>query len=280
MIPLKQQKKLRSGRVREWEIDLEAMAAAACWTEQAPELLREEMGQLIEAFPTLIAVAGVRLAERRCWVEAAEPLFGEGGGLVVFDRGARDVDTDQPLSVPEDSLVGFIVRVPSPIAGRPFERSLQQRLEALERESPQRAALWRQAILRVGDQTYIAPRFGVWFSQSHPHADPPVMVWPEYFEMLDIPADHVYFADQYYRLCLYASWREQPVVQVIQNRVVPRLLIDLLIADLQALNKLDDALTRLDLSLYELYNIVGRGDQVQPLRDIYRELVGRDASGA
>ena len=100
----------------------------------------------------------------------------------------------------------------------------------------------------------------------------PVMVWPEYFPMLDIPPDHVYHADQYYRLCLYAAWREQPCVRVLQNRVVPRLLIDLMVADLQALEQLDAALDRLDVTLYELYNMVGREEQTERFRAVYRDL--------
>ncbi|PID38308.1 MAG: hypothetical protein CSB49_06290, partial [Proteobacteria bacterium] len=80
-----------------------------------------------------------------------------------------------------------------------------------------------------------------------------------------------------YRLCLYAQWREQPAVQVLQNRVVPRLLIDLMVADLHALGRLELALDRLEMSLYEMYNVVGRPQLVEPLRQVYQDLVGRSA---
>jgi hypothetical protein len=101
------------------------------------------------------------------------------------------------------------------------------------------------------------------------------MVWPEYFEVLDIPPDHVYMTPPYYRLCLYASWLEQPACAVIQNRVVPRLLIDLMMADLAALGRLDEALDRLDASLYEVYNMVGRSEEGEELKRVYDELMPR-----
>lgn len=271
-----QQKLIAPGQLQRWTLDLQAMAKCAAWTEEAPALLAEEMASLSRSFPTLIACVGVPLDNRRCWVEAAEPYLDDDGQLVVFDRGARNVVSGQPVTLPEETVCGLIVRIPSPISGRPFATVLDRRLRQLEVSNPERARLWKQAILEVKGTRYLAPRFGLWFSQSWPHADPPVMVWSEYFEMLDIPADHVYYADQYFRLCLYAQWREQPAAQVLQNRVVPRLLIDLMVADLQALGRLDDALEQLEMSLYELYNVVGRPALVEPLKRVYRELVGHE----
>lgn len=277
MTHIAQQKLVAPGDVRKWTLDLDAMAKAAAWSRANPALLRQEMADLAQAFPTLIAAVGVPLGEPRCWVEAAEPFPTADNELVVFDRGVRHVISGTPVALPSDGTVnGLIVRIPSPISGRPFCQSLDRRLAQLARTQPRRAALWQQALISVGNTRYLAPRFAMWFSRSWPHSDPPVMVWAEYFEMLDIPADHVYFADQYYRLCLYASWREQPAVHVLQNRVVPRLLIDLMVADLQALGHLDTALERLDMTLYEMYNLVGRPDQVGPLHRIYRDLVGRE----
>jgi hypothetical protein len=56
--------------------------------------------------------------------------------------------------------------------------------------------------------------------------------------------------------------------------VAPRLLIDLMVADLKAAGKLDLALERLDASLYEVYNMVGDREEGAPLKRVYDELVG------
>ena len=274
MTPIPQEKLVAQGRRRRWSLDLDAMATCSPWSRQTPALLEREIRDLISAFPTAIACAGTSLDDRRCWVEAAEPLL-DGGQLVVFDRGARNVATEAIVDLPEDAANGVILRIPSPITGRPFLSALDRRLARLRTTDPARAARWDRALIEVRGTRYLAPRFGLWFAQSWPHADPPVMVWSEYFEMLDIAADHVYYADQYYRLCLYAQWREQPAVQVLQNRVVPRILIDLMVADLQALGHLDDALERLGMSLYELYNVIGRPTLLDPLKQVYADLVGQ-----
>lgn len=275
--PIAQRKLTAPGQLKEWDLDLAAMASCASWSREAPELLADEMRELATAFPTLIATVGRPLGDKRCWVEAAEPLLAADGELHVFERGIRHVVSGAELeALPPDAANGFILRVPTPIDGRPFLAPLQRRLAALEERDAEAAAPWRQSLLEVKGRHYLAPRFGVWFSEVWPHSDPPVMVYSEYFEMLDIPADHVYFADQYYRLCLFANWREQSVAEVLKNRVVPRLLIDLLVADLQALGKLEEALRRLDATLYELYNVVGRPGRVEPLQAVYRDLVGLD----
>lgn len=250
------------------------MRACAGWTLQRPGLLEDEVQRVLAAFPTLIAAVGRPLDDERCWVEAAEPvLCPTCAELVVFDRGTRCAACETPREAPRDALVGFVGRVPALIEDRPLLAGLRQRLEALRARGDPRAEHWERALLRVEGRAYLAPRYAMWLSRSWPHADPPVMVWPEYFEMLDIPADHVYYAGEYYRLCLYATWRERPAVEVLQGRVVPRLLIDLMVADLQARGRLDQALERLQVSLYELYNMVGRAEQTAALQQIYAELM-------
>ena len=269
-----QQKVIEAGRIHSWNVDLESMANCASWAGRSPDLLAEEMAEILRSFPTLIATLGTRLDGGRCWVEAHEPvLCPRCSEIVVFDRGVRCARCQAPVEVPDEATVGLVGRVPAPISGRPFEAALDRRLAAMRAAGDPRTGLFEESVIEADGQRYLAPRFGLWFSQSWPHADPPVMVWSDYFEILDIPPDHVYLADQYYRLCLYATWREQPAAAVLHNRVVPRLLIDLMVADLVALDELDNALDRLDSSLYDLYNVVGRPRQAEPLARIYEELI-------
>ena len=251
------------------------MARSDNWAMQNPHLLREEITEINASFPTFIAALGRRLSEDRCWVEAAEPvLCRRCSELMVFDRGVRCAACGEPASAPqEDAAVGVVGRIPALISGRPFERALSRRMARLRERGDPRVRLLDDSLIEVGGRKYLAPRFGLWFARSWPHADPPVMVWPEYFDVLNIPPDHIYHADQYFRLCLYANWREQSACNVLQNRVVPRLLIDLMVADLVAVGRLDQALQSLDASLYELYNVVGRPAQVEPFKRIYDELV-------
>jgi hypothetical protein len=274
-----QQKAVASGEVRSWELDLEAMARSAGWARRQPERLRSEVAQIQQAFPTLVAAVGVPLNEEDGWVEAAEPLLCPQPAcnheLIVFDRGTRCPACQREVQVPQGAVVGFVGRIPALISGRPFERALEARLGRLRGQADRRAELFARSLIRVQGRSYLAPRYGIWFAKSWPHADPPVMVWPEYFEVLDIPPDHVYFTPPYYRLCLYARWLEQPACAVVQNRVVPRLLIDLMVADLNAEGVLNLALDRLDASLYEVYNMVGHPEAQDELRQVYEELMPR-----
>ncbi len=273
MNALTQQKAVDGGGIHSWTVDLAAMTRCATWASRSPDLLGDEVGQIIGSFPTFIAALGERMEDGRCWVEAHEAVRCDCGELVVFDEGVRCVSCRVEAEIPDMASVGVVGRIPAPISGRPFEAALERRLTAMRAAGDSRVELFEQSVIEAGGQRYLAPRFGLWFAQSWPHADPPVMVWPEYFEILDIPPDHVYLADQYYRLCLYASWREQPAVAVLQNRVAPRLLIDLMVADLVALDRLDDALGRLDSSLYDLYNVVGRPQQAEPFAEVYEDLI-------
>jgi hypothetical protein len=278
---LSQSKVVASGGTRSWEVDLEAMKRCARWARGQAALLENEVSKVLAAFPTFIAALGAPLGQERCWVEAHEPvLCPDCRELVVFDRGTRCASCERVVDAPSSSTVGFVGRIPALISKRPFERALDRRIEALRREGSKDLNLFLASVIAVGEKRYLTPRFGMWLSKSHPHADPPVMVWPEYFKILDIPPDHVYYAGIYYRLCLYATWHEQPAVEVLRNRVAPRLLIDLMVADLKALGKLDAALEKVDCSLYELYNVVGRPAAVQPFQEVYEEMTRPDEQGA
>lgn len=254
------------------------MGRCAPWAVDEPQLLAREVAAILEAFPTFIAVLGERLSQDQAWVEAGVPtLCPACGDFVVFNNGARCVACDEEAAPAEQSMVGLVGRIPGLISGRPFDLALDGRLARMESPShPLHGlrSLVLAGLLEVGGRRYLAPRFGIWFSAHTPHSDPPVMVWPEYFPLLGIPPDHVYQAGPYFRLCLYASWREQPAVKVLQNRVAPRLLIDLMVADLVSLGLLQTCLERLECTLYELYNMVGRPRKAEPLRRIYQELVG------
>jgi len=277
-LSLRQQKAVGPEEVRSWGLDLEAMSSCAAWAMVEPELLAREVAAILEAFPTFIAVLGQRLPEDQAWVEAGVPtLCPACGDFTIFDRGVRCVACDGEVAQPPGSMVGLVGRIPGLISGRPFDRALEGRMVRMERPDHPHHGLRDLAgasLLDVNGRRYLAPRFGLWFSAHWPHSDPPVMVWPEYFPLLGIPPDHVYQAGSYHRLCLYANWREQPAVNVLQNRVAPRLIIDLMVADLACLELLDTCLERLDCTLYELYNMVGRAAKAAPLRQIYRELVG------
>jgi len=275
-LTLRQQKMVRPDQTRSWDLDLEAMVGCAAWARERPDLLRREAAQIVEAFPTLIAAVGVPLGKESCWVDAAEPLTcPQCEELVVFDRGTRCAACQRTVDLPQELVIGFVGRIPALISGRPFAASLHRRLQELDQRQDGRAELFRRCVFQACGREYLAPRFGLWFSQSWPHEDPPVMVWPEYFQVLDIPPDHIYVASPYYRLCLYASWREQPARDVLQRRVAPRLLIDLMIADLKAAGLLERALERLDASLYAVYNMVGDSDVGAPLRQVYNDLLQR-----
>lgn len=274
MSPIRQQKMMAPGEVRAWDLDLDSMSRCATWAARRPERLQREVEQLTAAFPTLLACVGLPLGQDACWVEAAEPLTcPDCDELVVFDRGTRCAACQQVIAPPAETVVGFVGRIPALISGRPFADALQQRLERMRALGDERVGVFQRSVLEVQGRKYLAPRFGLWFAQSWPHEDPPVMVWPEYFEVLDIPPDHIYVALPYYRLCLYARWHEQPARDVLQRRVAPRLLIDLMVADLRAAGKLDLALERLDASLYEVYNMVGDREEGAPLKRVYDELV-------
>jgi len=198
--------------------------------------------------------------------------------MFVPDQGLLCVGCRRPFDG-EQALVGFAGRLPALATRRPALASLSERAGRERGRGEQaRAARWEAYILSVGQQRYFAPPVWVFCPSSFPRAEPFVMVRPEYFDVLGIPPDHIYPGPRW-RLCNYAQWHDVSVRTVLQQRIVPRVYLDLMVADLVALDALSGVLRTLDMSLHGLYNAAGHGEASERLADLYAEALRRSHPG-
>ncbi len=265
---MRQQKRLPDGRLASWRVDRQSLASVAPWVAEAPERLDAELAELEQHFPTWLVTVG-KLSRDAGWPYAWDVPCAQCGELLVPDQGIRCCACRRP-EPRDDLLVGFAGRLPTLATGRPVLRRVRERAEELRSQGQgAKADALGAYFLEVGGQSYFAPPVWVFCPSSFPHGEPFVMVRPQYFRTLGIPADHVYPSTRW-RLCNYAHWHEVSVRTVLQQRVVPRIYLDLMVADLQALGRLQGVLDALDLSLHALYNAAGRGSHSARFGDLYR----------
>jgi hypothetical protein len=191
---------------------------------------------------------------------------------LVFHQGLACADCGRPADTIQRPLLGLAGRIPALLEGRPFHAVAKERLAALRRTNPTLAGNFANYFLKTDGRSFFAPPVYTFFPPNWRKSDPFVMVRPDYFETLGIPPDHVYPGTTY-RLCNYATWREVSARTVLQQRIVPRVYIDLMIADLSALGRLDEALDACGLSLHSLYNVIGKPQESARFSEIYERTI-------
>jgi hypothetical protein len=262
---------LPDGRSRSWTVHRETLLQVAPWAAERPDILDRELSELIEHFPTWIVTFG-RLNEGGGWPHASLAPCPVCHELLIPDRGVRCAACGR-IEQPDRLLIGFAGRLPTLATGRPFLSGLQGRVAALRSSGRVAEARSMEAcFLQVRQETFFAPPIWVHCPSSFPHGEPMVMVRPDYFEVLGIPPEHIYPSTSW-RLCNYVHWTGVSVRTVLQQRIVPRIYLDLMIADLAVRGDLDSVLVELGLTLHALYNAVGRAGSVERFERLYRRSV-------
>lgn len=267
MIP--QSKRLGDGRLATWIVDRDTLQRCAPWAAEQPARLERELAELSEHFPTWLVTFG-QLHEHAGWPWASLLACRRCGDLLVPDRGVRCVACGEAAD-PGQRLIGFAGRLPALATGRGFHAAALRRAAAWRAAGEAAAAAAAEGcFLQVQESTFFAPPVWVFCPASFPHGEPMVMVRADYFDVLGIPADHVYPGTRW-RLCNYASWPGVTVRTVLQQRIVPRIYLDMMVADLAAAGTLDEVLGDLGLSLHALYNVAGRSGSLERFERLYRE---------
>lgn len=286
-----QQRAGAAGEVRRWALDFDAVRARISWA--APEAgavrLAAEAAEMAEHFPTWVAALG-RQGPGDYWETGELPAHEACGAPWVFDRGVRCGDCGAPAPVPPAAgaviagaagggppapapapLLAFVGRIPAVVDERPMLAKVRAHLAALRGAGARdRAAALRAYFVKAEGRTFFAPPVFAYLPAGWPRTDPYVMVHADYFAVLDIPPSHVYPSTSY-RLCNYAQWRDVTLRTVLQQRVVPRVLIDLMLADLRAMDCLPEALEEARVDMHSVYNVIGRPAQSGDFARVYEQ---------
>lgn len=261
------QKKLTTNGMKEWEIDLDAVKMYIPWAKKKPELLEKELEDMQKPIFNLFILT---ISNENGNDVALCPNCND---LAVFwDRAVRCVNCESELVFRSNKYLGYFGIMPSPIGtmegeqlkGRPFLKKIFTRIEDIsdyrKKEIYQSYFFTLESENNSGaKKLYFAPPVLAFYPDGWNRDFPNIYLRPEYFKILDIPPDHIYpFSGPNYRLCIYASWHKVTMAITLQQRILPRIIIDLMLADLKAVGKLNDALDNLSTSMHGVYNFIGR----------------------
>lgn len=261
-------------KVVRWEVDIPYIEQIIPWAKGrcsiASTLAEREICEMEEHFPFFIATIAKKGQIIYC------PNCGD---LIVWRNGLQCVACDtlfDPPSSPELAFTGqvfvklgevdengrVIKNLSRPILFRILERMHEATGGELE--------VFNSYVKTQGSRFYFVPKVQCFLPSNWNKEEPTIVLESDYFTVLNLRPDHVFSGgSSRYRLCNYANWPRTTLRNTLQQRIVPRVIIDLMFADLTGLGRLDEVLRNLGTNLHNAYNFIGHGNKSVMFKEQY-----------
>ncbi|MFH1211128.1 MAG: hypothetical protein V1645_04410 [archaeon] len=210
------------------------------------------------------------------------------GNLIVWNRGLECVQCRTLFNPPSRPELSFIGQIPSIVGevdntgrviadkSRPFFKKVYDRLRSSGDDHVLRRYICStEPAGSDSNKFYFTPVVKCFYPSNWPRSAPVIVLEPEYFQVLRIKTEHVFpttFGGGY-KLCIYANWPQVSMRVTLQQRIVPRIIIDLMLADLNCLGKLNVVLDQLGTNLHNVYNIIGKPHSSDRFKREYEKYV-------
>lgn len=257
-----------------WEIDTKAIRDCVPWAKSNRRRLEREVQEMDDCFPYFVATLA-----RNSKLE----LCSNCRDILVWRDGLECLSCDSCYNAPRDAQLAFRGQIPSIIGkvderGKPIRDQCRPIFRKLIRELEEGRgsnALGRYLNTTGNGDYYFTPLVTCYLPSNWPKHAPKIILEKEYFEILGLKADHV-FPDRTgggYQLCNYANWPNVTLRVSLQQRIVPRIIIDLMLSSLTCIGKLDRVLSNLGTSLHNVYNWIGKPRKSQLFQEQYNRYV-------
>lgn len=282
---------------KRWVVDTSAICQIIPWAQRNIHLLQRELQEMDEYFPyfflTLASSDDLFAGQifcRRC------------GDLISFNQGIRCVACNITYSGFADPLLGYIGQIPSlagtithgnlgergaRVHGRPILHRIQARLID-GRSSANRDRILKY-FLTIGPangtrQVFLAPQVLSFFPDNWPRDAPIILVHRDYFDQVLYAGSELSHTDfhaydhtgNWLKLCTYGSWHTVTMRYSLQQRIVSKIIIDMMIADLLAVDRLTRVVRDLGTSIHDVYNWIGKRGSSQRFAQEYERYVHMD----
>lgn len=257
-----------------WEVNSDFMGRVISWAKEK-KVLKKELEEMEEFFPLFLAT----IAENNAVINCPEC-----GDLIVWKDELECVACGQLFNSPRSPQLVFLGQIPSiigetnedgePIPGkcRPVFRKILQKIDSA---SGREKKMYERYVAKLSDgKYYFVPHVKCLYLDNWNRSAPLIVLEKEYFQIIDLRPDHV-FPDHVggYQLCNYASWPRTTLRMTLQQRIVPRIIIDLMLADLKAVGKLERVLSNLGTDMHRVYNFIGKRNKSLLFKEEYDRFV-------
>lgn len=283
------QKKLNThGRPVSWTINEELIKEHIPWAKRSPKNLLNEINEMHEKFAFFYLVLSPENPGKE-----KDLLCPNCQNIIVFARDLICINCQTLFNPFRNPKLAFIGQLPSllgiakngnlgekkaQISGRPFLKRIHQRI--LKGEFNLRKYFSSKKNRQGNFDIYFCPVIFCFYPNNWPKSEPIICMERNYFSLLfnkinyNLNDFHAYsYHEEFLKLCNYRTWRTVSLASVLQQRIVPKIIIDLMIADLIEVGKLNTVINRLGTCLHNLYNHIGKGNNRQLFKELYNQYV-------
>lgn len=293
MDPIVQEKLAQNGLIKSWLIDQRYISRRIAWAGKNPNLLARELQEMQQGFPYfyLTTSDAANLVQGRFFCRQCGDL------ISCFEGGFKCVACDTEQRPESDPLLGYVGQLPSLIGsiangnlgeqgtvahGRPYLKRIHEQLTQMSEEKKTKL-IGKFFLAGHQGQVYFSPPVFAFFSESWPRERPHILVNREYFQVLYGHSRYSYSDFHAYgsganllELCNYSSWHTVSLRTVLIQRMVPKVIIDLMIADLLAVGKLEKVVNNLGTDVHGVYNWIGKPGRSERFKREYKKFVRID----
>lgn len=288
-----------SGNLVNWQVDESAIAQIIPWARKDTGLLTEELADMHRKFPFFYPT--IFTSNR---ISDGQVFCPRCGDLITFVNGLRCISCNTTYRPPTDSYLGFVGQIPYWIGvmevgghlgqrgvevhGHPFLKHIHQELMSMNSGEKKRKKLRYFLTLNEKDRTkvFFAPPIYAVYPNNWPRSQPSVYVERDYFDKilfsgsnLGFGSFHAYSHDsnQLLRLCNYCSWHRVTMRVSIEQRIIPKVMIDVMIADLVTVGKLNKVVNTLGTDVHSVYNWIGKSGHTERFQREFNKYVQIDS---
>lgn len=262
---------------RTWKVNLDTIKQVIPWARRNPDALVEEVEEMQSFFPFFIT----SITDPSNQGFASCPKC---GNIIIVSDSFECVACKLPYQPHNNPLLGYTGRLVfnigtidknEKIKGRPFLKNAYNRINKMRDDDEKE--LFNSYFLFVKDKIYFAPAVIAFYQSSGPSSEPGIYLPDVYFRILNIEKQHTNgnIGDNY-RLCNFSSYHRQPLRMVLQTRAIPRIIIDMIIADLKIVGKLNKVMDETGLTLHDIYNAIGKPRRGQIFEQAFHRYVHID----
>ena len=290
---MNQQKVTESG-LKTWQVDTGLITRLVNWAGKDPDRLYQELAEMEQpVLQTFIVTVANEQSNDVMICPECKDIF------VFWDNDIRCVNCERGLDLPRGlrPRLTFLGQLANPIGrledgnirGRPFLKDVFRRVSQISDTDPKKHLYQSYFFTLVNeagvDHIWFSPAVIAIFPENWPRSAPDILFRDEYFKILNIPATHTYGrSGNNHKLCNFSSWHRSTMARVLQQRIVPRVLIDIMFSDLKSVGKMEEVLRRIvrggnlfgvEGAMYRAYNMIGRQGG-EHFRELYNQYVSID----
>lgn len=292
------QRKKVGREIISWTVDKSKIRKVIPWAKRNPSLLDEELDEMSKTFQHFYVVLTTKDQ-----ISRGDIFCPRCKDIIIFDRGIRCVSCGTTFKTPSSPQLGFVGQIPHwlgvidaggslgqrgvGVHGHPFLKHVHGKLRSMSNAEKQNISRYFLTLPEEGRvKVFFAPPIYAVYPDNWPKSRPNIYVERTYFDEVLFKGTryshssfHAYSegSNKLLRLCNYVNWHRVTMRIAMEQRIVPKIMMDVMIADLVVKGKLEKVVSSLGTNVHSVYNWIGKSGRKERFSEEFNKYIQIDS---